>query len=144
MTRHVYSVARVLMTGVILSFCPITKAQDPRPRPTGSISGHILINNKSAAGVEVGAMGGEGINRRVPAAQTKTDSEGYYHLEGLVGGNYQVTTFLPHLIAAEANQDYQFSGYYTSAKGILLAEGENVADIDIKIVRGGVITGRVN
>src|SRR2546423_1294114 len=111
MTRHAYSLAGVLITGVILFLCPLAKAQDPRPRPTGSISGHVLINNKSAAGVEVAAMGGEVINRRIPAAQTKTDSEGYYHLEGLAAGNYQVTTLMPHLVAAEANQDYQFNGY---------------------------------
>ena len=41
------------------------------------------------------------------------------------------------------NPDYQFGGYYASAKGALLAEGENVTDIDIKLIRGGVITGRV-
>ena len=143
MTRHVYSFGPVFITSIILFLCPITKAQDTRPRPTGSISGHILINSKSAAGVDVAAMGGEAINRRVPATQTKTDSEGYYHLEGLASGNYQVTTFMPHLIAADPNPDYQFSGYYASAKGVLLAEGENVTDIDIKLIRGGVITGRV-
>ena len=37
------------------------------------------------------------VNRRIPAAQTTTDSEGSYHLTGLAGGNYQITTFTTNL-----------------------------------------------
>ena len=37
MTRHVYSFGPVFITSIIFFLCPITKAQDTRSRPTGSI-----------------------------------------------------------------------------------------------------------
>jgi Carboxypeptidase regulatory-like domain len=141
MTSHTRSILPVLSFVILLCVWTTGSAQDAKPRPTGSISGHIIINSKGAAGIEVGAIGGDNPNRRVPPAQTKTDSEGFYRLEGLAAGNYQVITFTPQLTAAEANSD--FGSMYSSAKGVLLAEGENVTDIDIKLIRGGVITGRV-
>lgn len=129
-----------LFTGAV-AFGQATK--DANPPRTGSISGHVLIENKAAAGVEVGAFGGESSNRRIATAQTKTDSEGYYHLSGLLAANYQVTTFTPNMIAAE-NAPQSPAGYgYVSSKTVLLAAGEDVTEIDLKLARGGVITGRV-
>lgn len=126
--------------------CQTSKAQSPdaKVKPTGSISGRIMISGKAAAGIEVAAFGGESINRRIPAAQTKTDSEGYYHLGGLTAGNYQITTFSANLTSAEPNSEYPYGfAYFGSSKGVLLAAGEEVTNIDIKLVRGGVISGRV-
>jgi hypothetical protein len=134
------SIILALTFVVLLGISTSGSAQDAKLKPTGSISGHIVIGGKGAAGIEVGAIGGDNPTRRVPN-QTKTDSEGFYRLEGLAAGNYQVITFTPQLTAAEANSE--FGSMYSSAKGVLLAEGENVTDIDIKLIRGGVITGRV-
>jgi 5-hydroxyisourate hydrolase-like protein (transthyretin family) len=120
------------------------QAKDTPPPRTGSISGHVLINNKGAAGVEVGAFGGESFNRRIATAQTKTDGEGYYRLSGLPAANYQVTTFTADMIEAESTTPYPLGyGYFVSSKTILLGAGEDVNGIDLKLVRGGVITGRV-
>ena len=141
MTGHARSILPVFSFVVLLCISTSGSAQDAKPKPTGSISGHIIINSKGAAGVEVGAIGGDNFTRRLPAAQTKTDSEGFYRLEGLTAGNYQVITFTPQLTSAEPNSD--FGSMYSSSKGVLLAEGETVTDIDIKLIRGSVITGRV-
>lgn len=121
------------------------QSKDTAPPRTGSISGHVLINNKAAAGVEVGAFGGDSFNRRVATAQAKTDSEGYYHLSGLPAANYQVTTFTPNLVGTETNPQYPlgFGAFGVMSKTVLLGAGEDVDEIDIKLVRGGVITGRV-
>jgi hypothetical protein len=93
----------------------------------------------------VGAFGGDNSrNRRIPAAQATTDSEGFYHLAGLAAGNYQVTTFSTNLTPADLTDDFQFGfAYFGLSKNVLLAAGEEVKDFDIKLVRGGVITGRV-
>lgn len=136
---------------LLLSAFAITPAQTPSqskdtsPPRTGSISGHVLIDNKAAAGVEVGAFGGaDSLNRRVAAAQTKTDTEGYYHLSGLPAANYQITTFLPNMIPADNSpQSPMGYGYFAASKTVLLAAGEDVTEIDLKLARGGVITGRV-
>src|SRR5437762_9692723 len=95
MTGHARSILPVFSFAVLLCISTSGSAQDAKPKPTGSISGHIIINSKGAAGIEVGAIGGDNFTRRLPAAQTKTDSEGFYRLEGLTAGNYQVITFTP-------------------------------------------------
>ena len=46
----------------------------------------------------------------------------------------------PSLIPAERNTNYPF---YGAAKTVLLSAGESVEDVDLKLVRGAVITGRV-
>jgi hypothetical protein len=147
MSSHINSFRRVSLIGTLLfSFsAAFAQTKDANPPRTGSISGHVLINNKAAAGVEVGAFGAESFNRRVATAQTKTDSEGYYHLGGLPAANYQVTTFMPNMIVAE-NTPLPFPLGFGSLVGsttVLLAAGEDVNDIDLKLARGGVITGRV-
>src|SRR5438874_9990860 len=112
MTGYARSILPVFSFVVLLCISTSGSAQDAKLKPTGSISGHIIVNSKGAAGIEVGAIGGDNINRRLPAAQTKTDSEGFYRLEGLAAGNYQVITFTPQLTAAEPNSD--FGSMYSS------------------------------
>lgn len=141
MTSQAHSASRAIFFVVLFWAGATVRAQEPKPKPTGSISGHVLVNNKGAAGVDVGVMSSDSPNRRYPAAQTKSDSEGYYHLENLAAGNYQVVAFTPQMTPAEPSLD--FGSAYGSAKNILLSDGESVTDIDIKMVRGGVITGRV-
>ena len=139
--RPVSLIAALLFTFAV---APGQATKDANPPRTGSISGHVLINNKAAAGLEVAAFGGDSLNRRVATAQAKTDSEGYYHLSGLPAANYQVTTFTPNMIAADnVPQSPMGYGYFAASKTVLLAAGEDVTEIDLKLARGCVITGRV-
>jgi 5-hydroxyisourate hydrolase-like protein (transthyretin family) len=118
-------------------------AQTPERKiaPTGSISGRVTVTGKPAAGVNVLAY--EMTNRRLPAAQSKTDSEGYYQLTGLAAASYQIATFTPNLTPADTASDPYGMAYLGASKGVLLAAGEQVTEIDLKLVRGGVITGKV-
>src|ERR1044072_4334207 len=147
MSSHIISFRGVSLIGVVLFACWTGCAQgtkEANPPRTGSISGHVLINNKAAANIEIGAFGADSANRRVASAQTKTDSEGFYHLRGLTAGSYQIATFTPNMIAAELDPQYPFGfGTFNLSKTVLLAAGEDVAEIDLKLKRGGVITGRV-
>jgi protocatechuate 3,4-dioxygenase beta subunit len=147
MGSHLVFPRYVSLIGIILFVCSLASAQvtkDATPPRTGSISGHVLVNNKAAAGVEVAAFSTESTNRRIPAAQSKTDSEGYYHLSGLRASNYQVSTFTPNMIPAD-NTPASPMGYpyFVLSKSILLGAGEDVTEIDLKLARGGVITGKV-
>lgn len=147
MNSRIISFRRVSLIGTLLftfSVAPSQTMKDAGPPRTGSISGHVLIDNKAAAGVEVGAFGGDSFNRRVATAQTKTDSEGYYYLSGLPAANYQVTTFTPNMIPADnVPQSPMGYRYFAASKTVLLAASEDVTEIDLKLARGGVITGRV-
>jgi protocatechuate 3,4-dioxygenase beta subunit len=120
------------------------QSPDPKSKATGSISGHVTVGGKAAPGITVAAYGGETLNRRIAAAQSVTDSEGYYRLSGLAPTQYQIATLTPNLTTAEkeSGTSYGFV-YFGSSKNIVLAAGEEVGDIDLKLVRGGVITGRI-
>jgi len=133
---------------VVILLCMLTMARaqpkEASPPRTGSISGHVLIDNKAAANVEVAALNFDGVNRRIPAAQARTDSEGYYHLTGLAASNYQVASFTPSMVAAENGTQSAYNlPYFAVSKNVLLAPGEDVTEIDLKLARGGVITGRI-
>ena len=132
----------LILTGVVL-ICTSATAQgqtpDAKPKATGSISGRATIGGKGAPGIAIAAYGGD-LNSRRAAAQATTDNEGHYRLLGLSAAQYQVTALAPSLIPAERNTNYPF---YGTAKTVLLSAGESVEDVDLKLVRGAVITGRV-
>ena len=136
----------IIATVILITSPAVMRGQtrEAKPKVTGSISGHVLLNGKAAAGIAVAAYGGETMSRRVAAARTVTDSEGYYSLSQLAPAQYQIATLTPNLTAAEtaSGPSYGFS-YLGSSKNIILAAGEMVGEIDIKLVRGGVITGRI-
>lgn len=114
---------------------------DANSQPSGTVSGQVLLHGKPIAGVVVAAIAGDTINRRDSAARTVTDGQGYYRLTGLPHGQYQIWTLTPGLIA----ELEPFPGYFPhgSVKSILLSANENVAHIDLKLIGGCVITGRV-
>ena len=136
----------LIATTAILFTSFIASAQTPaaKTKATGSISGRVTIDGKAAEGIPVAAFGGENFDRRVAAAKAVTDGDGRYHLSGLALGQYQIAPLTPNLTAAqqESFPNYGFP-YFGAGKNIILAANEVVDDIDVKLVRGGVITGRV-
>ena len=132
----------LILTGVVLvcaSGDTHAQSADTKSKGTGSISGKVTLGGKAAAGIPIAVFGGD-LNYRRAAAQATTDNEGHYRLLGLSAAQYQVTALAPNLIPAEGKDNYQF---YGAAKTVLLSAGESVEDVDIKLVRGAVITGRV-
>jgi protocatechuate 3,4-dioxygenase beta subunit len=132
----------LILTGVVSVWTPgDTQAQsvDAKSKGTGSISGKVTLGGKAAAGIPVAVIGADPGNRRA-GAQATTDSEGRYRLLGLSAAQYQVTALAPSLIPADGNNNYPI---YGAGKTVLLSAGESVEDVDLKLVRGAVITGRV-
>jgi hypothetical protein len=136
---------RLANIGVLLFLLStITRAQtaDSKPKSTGSISGRITIDGKGAAGVPVAAIEGQSINRRDAAVHALSDQEGNYQISGLTASEYQVWTLTPALVADPTGSPNYFP-YAGIAKTILLGAGESVTGIDLKLIRGSVITCRV-
>jgi len=136
--RRLYSF--LILTTLVLVWLPKpapAQSSDTRPKGTASISGKVTVGGKAAFGITVAAFVSENYSRTA-SAQTTTDSEGRYRLFGLAAATYQVTALAPALITAERNNNYPFGG-----KMILLGAAEAVEDVDIKLVRGAVITGRI-
>src|SRR5580765_4550885 len=134
-----------LSVTVTLAFASqISEAQapDPKPKPAASISGHVMIDGKAASGIPIAAIAGSTINRHDAAAHAVTDNEGFFVLSGLTAGQYQIWTLTPGMIA-EPTSSANYFPYYGSVKSIILGVNEQVANVDLKLIRGAVISGRV-
>lgn len=135
----------ILVTEAILCSGSIARGQTPdvKPKPTGSISGRVTLGGSAAEGISVVAVSGQTVNRRDAAARSVTDSEGRYRLSELLPGQYQIWAVTPGLIAEPGPLPRYGSPYFGSIQNIILSANEDVSDIDMKLVRGAVITGRV-
>ena len=90
------------------------------------------------------AVSGQTINRRDAAARSVTDSEGHYRLSELPPGQYQIWAVTPGLIAEPGPVPrYGFSLFRFYPEHHSEALTKTVSDVDIKLIRGAVITGRV-
>ena len=140
-----YTLSLIPTAAIVIVAASVANCQStgPTQKATGSISGHIIVDGKGAAGITVAAFGVDAI-RRVPYTQTKTDSEGSFKLIGLTAGGYRVAILTGNLTSVDPNAESPFSSDFVSAsKDVLLSAGEDVSGIDLRFARGGVITGRV-
>jgi len=140
----------LLLTGAGLVFTSGTaqgQTPDTKAKANGSISGKATLGGKAAPGIAIAAYGGDlalMMSSRRAMAQAITDSEGRYHLFGLAPGTYQIAALAPNLTGAEPPSGGSFGPAMSSiSKSIVLASAENIEDIDLKLVRGSVITGRI-
>ena len=130
-----------VLAGLILLVPFSAPAQTPpaSAKPTGTISGKVTVNEKGTPDILVTA---QALDRPLQqaAARAKSDAGGRFRLTGLPPGQYQITALAPALApAAEPGSP----SFYRSGKTVVLAAGEEAEDVDIKLVQGGVITGRV-
>jgi len=133
----------LILTGMAFVFGSgdsVAQTTDAKPKPTGSIAGKVTLGGKPAVGIKVAALGDDRNSRR--ATQATTDSEGRYRLYGLSAAQYMVMALAPNLVPAEKSSNL-YSPYNVGAKTVLLSAAESVEDVDIKLVPGAVITGRV-
>jgi len=117
------------------------QSSDNRTKPTGSISGTVSINDKGASDILVVAQFADRPSFQQGPMRTKTDANGRYRLTGLAAGQYQISAVAPALTLAESSSST--NSYFGMGKSVVLTAAEDVDDIDIKLVKGGVITGRV-
>lgn len=96
---------------------------------SASISGKVTIKGKPAVGVMVLAdepnAGGNLMSRR----RAKTDQTGSYRITNLTAGTYEISTITPVLVPANQSDS------------IVVSEGEEVENVNLVLVPGGVITG---
>jgi protocatechuate 3,4-dioxygenase beta subunit len=112
-------------------------AQDQKQ--TGSITGHVKIDGKPAPGVtiivsqsdpDVRKTVEQMFNRQAPV-KVVTDSDGFYRVEGLPPGKYDVEPSSPTMVVSDDNDE------------IAVAEGSTTEGVDFGLSPGGVITGKI-
>ncbi len=95
---------------------------------------------RGLAGIGIVVMSGEMAPWMPTPASTKTDAEGRYRLNGLAPGRYHVAPVAPAHIMPE--EGFGFIGRQ-QGRSLILNPGENIENVDFRLTRGGVITGRV-
>ena len=135
-----FSVRYVLATlltifSLAVTVCAQTTNRQTTKIPRGSISGRITIKDKGAAGVAIG-LRKDAMNPFEPYTKIVTDHDGFYRIDNLAAGAYEVSPSAPAFVIADINN-------YQRGKTVIVAEDENVDDINFSLVRGGVITGKV-
>lgn len=120
--------------------CGATAIVQSQDKPTkkvqpNSVSGRVTINGKGKAGIVVALRRPDFAEMLAPLKGT-TDPDGNYQITNIPPGNYVVAPITPAFVS----QDFSPRG---RGKTLLLAEGEEVRDIDFSLIRGAVITGKV-
>lgn len=145
MPSHQTFVSRALAIAIfLLTVTTLAQSQtaDSIRKPAGSISGRVTLDGKAAPAILVAAVAGDTVNRRVAPARAVTDADGHYLISGLAPGQYQVWTLTPNMLA-DPNVYNGYFPFFGAIKAINLDGDEQVANIDLKLIRGAVITGRV-
>ena len=103
-----------------------------QPTNTGVISGQVTLKAKPAPQVAMVLYGDGDSAIRLPNGElkTSTDANGVYRLTGLPAGRYWVKPMTP--------------AFVEMSRKVTIGDGETAAGIDFELVKGGVITGRIN
>ena len=136
--RKIFYLAAVLT--LILSSAATSPSLAQDQKETGTITGHVKLNGKPAAGITIIVTQSvsdvrktvEQMFSRPAPVKAVTDSDGFYRVEGLAPGKYDVEPASPTMVVSEDNPDE-----------IVVAEGGTTENIDFALSPGGVITGRI-
>lgn len=136
---------QLLMLMVVLCSAATTlfaqsRSKDLKPQATGSITGRVVLDDKAAAGTVVQLLPAErdyDDPQRKPAARATTDAEGGFRLSNVPAGRYNVMAVAPAFVPPSESEPWR------AGKFVTIDEGETIENVDIRLVRGGVITGRV-
>jgi carboxypeptidase family protein len=98
---------------------------------TASISGKVTIKNKPAVGVTILATDTRVFGNPIPRPyRARTDQTGSYRITNLAAGTYEVSAATLSLVP-------------TNQPSIVVSEGDEIEDVNLALVPGGVITGKI-
>ena len=99
---------------------------------TSTISGKVIVGGKGVSGVVVGLVLVEGRSRRFPTRfRATSDEDGNYRITNVKPGTYEVTPSATAYVASD------------TVKSLIVGKNETIDNIDVTLLRGGVITGKV-
>jgi len=124
---------------IVLSLAAVALAQGAADQQNASIGGRVTLSGQPARGIKVSLVPGPYGSPETPGRQSvSTDDNGRYEFKGLAAGRYG-------LIAASyiyAGDDL-FASQSKPFKVCAVTAGEKLEGQDIRLTRGGVITGLV-
>ena len=127
----------VFVCFVVFNPAPNYFCQTPAKNNSASIAGRVTIEGKGVADVTIVATNATTFDGRA-IGQAKTDQEGNYRIDGLPAGSFRLSPVTQAYALASAQAVPEIRG-----QTINVVDGEAVDRVDFKLVRGGVITGRI-
>jgi protocatechuate 3,4-dioxygenase beta subunit len=125
----------------LLSATGHARAQPPAAKGSsgaGVVAGRVTKDEgKPAANVFVLLAVADYNAREI--ARTTTDADGRYRIASVPVGRYRVRALAPAFTSPEERA----GGVFTPGKNVNVGAGETVENVDLTLVAGGVITGRV-
>ena len=130
------SSGRQTIVCILLLLIPVISAQSQSAvdkAATSTISGKVTVGGKGLSGVVVALVITEQYRSifRPTRFRSTTDQDGNYRITNVPPGTYEVIVASPTYVATEGH------------KSLIVGKNETVESIDITLVRGGVITGKV-
>src|SRR5215470_17636279 len=102
-----------------------------------SITGRVTIENEPASDIPVVLQPAAGsFPLPPPVARTTTDKEGRFKLTNIAAGRYYLTSLAAAYFSPSEDR-------VAPGKPVTFLNGENLEGIDLELIPGGVITGRV-
>lgn len=117
-------------------------AQTPPKEGSATIAGTVTLNGEPMRNVVVTLRLQNPTGPASSFPRAKTDAEGRFRLTGISGGQYVLGALAPTFIS-ENEQSFQNPAFSAGGKPVNVRDGETVENVEIKLKRGGVITGRV-
>src|SRR2546423_3717610 len=111
-------------------------AQGAQREVPATVLGRVTDGERGVAGVVVMLTPGDQPGRAKVAARAKTDAEGRYRLPNVPPGRSEAVPFAPAYVVRGQNDS-------PPGKPLTLAAGDVADDVDFRLERGGVVTGRV-
>jgi protocatechuate 3,4-dioxygenase beta subunit len=126
--------ALLFAAALLFAHAPAALAQRDAP---ASVSGRVTDGERGVAGLTVTLVSLDPGQRFRSAARARTDGDGRFLLSNVPPGRYQITTAAPAYVVQGMTDNYP------PGRPLTLLAGEEVKDIDFRVERGAVITGRV-
>lgn len=104
---------------------------------SASVSGRVTIGEKAAPGVRVTVSVSNPFDKRI-VAQATTDQDGNYRITGIAPGRIVVSPVATAFVKSSSAGPPS-----SSSRPLNVSAGEAITNIDFKLIRGGVITGRI-
>ncbi|MGE0885777.1 MAG: hypothetical protein AB7P14_19685 [Blastocatellales bacterium] len=118
-------------------------AQTPSKEASTTIAGVVTLNGEAMRNVTVTiqAMNSPGSSQRAQP-RAKTDANGRFRLTGIAAGQFIIGALAPAYVN-ERSPSLGLNPGTLLGQIITVADGETIENLEIKLKRGGVITGRV-
>src|SRR5262245_55450369 len=115
---------------------PQSQIQSKEPKVgTASISGQVVLGGEPVRRVTVTLQ--DQNNYNLADVRVKTENDGRFFISGISAGSYRINVVAPNYIIPGNRQDWR------QGRILNVSDGEGIENIEIELVRGGVISGKI-